>query len=128
MDFISDAVGSVTGGIGKAVGGVLKMVTSQVDGILSQFSVSKDMVNDLVTTPIQGMLQEVEDGGMWRGPGANLFVQDVKGSFLPEAGSMFGGIGDIIKQITDSRDAITRADDEAIKEVDSLDDFIKSIW
>jgi hypothetical protein len=41
---------------------------------------------------------------------------------------MFGGIGDIIKQITDSRDAITRADDEAIKEVDSLDDFIKSIW
>lgn len=128
MDFVSGVVGGIAGGVAKAAGGVLKLVVSQVDGVLGQFNQSKDMLNDLVYTPIQGMMQEVEDGSIWTGPGANAFTQDLKNSFLPQADSMFGGIGEMIKWLTESSTSIQRADDEAVKEVDSLDDFIKSIY
>jgi len=128
MGFIGDAIGGIAGGVGDLVGGVggglLKMVLPQVDGILGQFTQAQNLLQDLVKSPINAMLKEVEDGQVWRGPGADAFKQDLTSTFLPEIGvigSVLEGMG---KWLGQSKDAIQQADDEALKEIESLMDVI----
>lgn len=135
MDFISDAVGGlaggiagkvadVAGGIGGGVGGLLKMVLPQVDGVLGQFTQAQTMLQDLVKSPINAMLKEVDGGDIWRGPGADTFKQDLTSTFLPEFEAVNNIAESMGKWLRESKDAIQQADDDALKEVESLLDFI----
>jgi len=122
-DIAGKAADVATGGIGGIVGGMLKMISPQVDGVMGQFTQAQSMINDLVKTPMNEMLKQVDGGDIWRGPGADTFKQDLTSSFLPEVGMMDSVIQGMGAWMKNSKDAIEQADDDALKEVESLLDF-----
>jgi hypothetical protein len=69
------------------------------------------------------MLKEVEDGGIWTGPGAEAFKQDLTSAFLPDVQRMGDIIANMGKWMEQSKDGIQQADDDALKEVESLTEF-----
>lgn len=119
-----DAVGKVAGGLGGIGGGLLKLVLPQVDGVLGQITQSQNMIQDLVKSPMNAMLKEVEDGQIWRGPGADAFKQDITSAFLPEVDMINNLTENMGKWLRQSKDAIQQADDDALKEIEGLLDFI----
>jgi uncharacterized protein YukE len=123
MDFISDAVGGVTG----AVSGALKLVTSQVDEVVNQLTQSQNLFEELVQTPIQGMIKSVSDG-TWTGDGANAFLEELNQAFLPDIQSVSEGVGTFTSWITQAASAVQQADAEAAKLVEPLVEEFRNIY
>jgi len=92
------------------------MITSQVN-----------LIQDAVTSPLRGLVQQVT-GGIWKGEGANRFVQEMTSEVIPSLvniGSMNMGFGNGIKKALDIMD---QADRQAQSKANELFDVFGKIF
>jgi hypothetical protein len=112
-------LGAVGSAIGGAVGNVLKCVTGVVDEVVGQLGQQQGMIDELVQSPIKSMMDQVADG-MWVGPGADAFVGECQGTFIPNSQQITEGIGGLMGGITAAVDLVEEADKKAATMVNDL--------
>ena len=95
-----------------------------VDGVLSQLTSQLNVVQDMAMAPMRAMVQQVV-GGVWRGNGANAFVQEVNSLMIPGVGRVAQTITGLNGNIRKAQGIIESADQQVSKLVKSklLDTF-----
>ena len=101
--------------IGKLL---MRLARKVVEGVLSQLNQLLGMVQELAMAPMRMMIQQVT-GGVWRGNGANAFVQEVSSLMIPGVGKVVSTITGISNNLKFAQSVIDRADDEVSKLVKS---------
>ena len=89
-----------------------------VDGVLSQLTQQLNVVQELAMAPMRAMIQQVV-GGVWRGNGANAFVQEVSSMMIPGVGKVAATITGLSSNLKHAQEVIDRADEQVSKIVKS---------
>lgn len=95
-----------------------------VEGVLSQLTQQLNVVQEMAMAPMRAMIQQVV-GGVWRGEGANAFVQEISTLMIPGVGRVAQTITGLSSNLQHAQNVIDRADEEVSKIVKSkiLDTF-----
>ena len=101
--------------IGKLL---MRLARKVVEGVLSQLNQLLGMVQELAMAPMRMMIQQVT-GGVWRGNGANAFVQEVSSLMIPGVGKVASTITGISNNLKFAQSVIDRADEDVSKLVKS---------
>jgi len=97
---------------------LFRFVRKVVEGVLSQLMQQLNVVQELAMAPMRAIIQQVI-GGVWRGEGANAFVQEVSTMMIPVVGRVADTITTLNRNLTFAQNAIDRADEEVSKIVKS---------
>jgi len=109
------------------LGFILRIVRSVVNHVISMITSQVNIIQDAVTSPLRGLVQQVT-GGIWKGEGANRFVQEMTSEVIPSLvniGSMNMGFGNGIKKALDIMD---QADRQAQSKANELFDVFGKIF
>ena len=109
------------------LGFILRIVRSVVNHVISMITAQVNIIQDAVTSPLRGIVQKVT-GGVWKGEGANRFVQEMTSEVIPSLvniGSMNMGFGNGIKKALDIMD---QADRQAQSKANELFDVFGKIF
>ncbi|MHB8133105.1 MAG: hypothetical protein ACYDH1_02675 [Anaerolineaceae bacterium] len=109
------------------LGFILRIVRSVVNHVISMITAQVNIIQDAVTSPLRGIVQQVT-GGVWKGEGANRFVQEMTSEVIPSLvniGSMNMGFGNGIKKALDIMD---QADRQAQSKANELFDVFGKIF
>lgn len=101
--------------IGKLL---MRFARSVVNGVLSQLTQQLNIVQEMAMAPMRLMIQQVT-GGVWRGNGANAFVQEVSSLMIPGVGKVATTITGLSNNLKFAQSVIDRADEEVNKLVKS---------
>ena len=115
------------GGASGIIGSVLKVVFPQVEEITSTFLNFDAQLNDLVTTPIQGFIGEIEDGEIWEGAGAEAFEEECRSIFLPQNQQLQGGFSAFGGMLQKAKGIMQEADKKALTQVNTFEEAISKI-
>lgn len=124
---VAGAVGAVTGAAAEAGSEVLKAIPAQVEGALNVLRRSQNIVQEQITAPLRAMVGQVT-GGIWTGPGADAFVEEVTNLMAPASVDVFSRIGNALGAIQGSLQAIQEADQKATAVVSDLAETFASIY
>lgn len=142
---IDDAVGAVTGAVGTVAGatagaagkaagaaadlggGVLKAIPSQVEGALGVLRRYQNIIEDQITAPLRGIVGQVTSG-VWTGPGADAFVEEVTSLMTPASVDIVGRIEQSVGAVTGALETIEDADKKATTVVSDLADTFAAIF
>lgn len=103
---------------------LLKIARAVVQGIINQIKGQVNMIMNVVTQPLNMIVQSVV-AGAWKGDGADRFVAEMR-DIVSQLGNMTGGLTNTGTLINKALDTMWRADRSA-KTIASglLDDFKK---
>jgi phage-related protein len=105
---------------------VLGLVRSVVNGISDQINKLVSSVMDTVTSPLKGLVNQVV-GGIWKGNGADRFVQEMNSEVIPSLTNL-GSLGiDLGSTIGQAVAAIDGADKQATSLVGQLVETFQGI-
>src|SRR3954462_11305634 len=93
---------------------LFRFVRKVVEGVLSELMQQLNVVQELAMAPMRAMIQQVL-GGVWRGEGANAFVQEVSTMMIPGVGQVADTITGLSSNLQRAQEAIDRADEEVSK-------------
>lgn len=99
-------------------GFLMRFARKIVDGVLSQLTQQLNIVQEMAMAPMRLMVQQVV-GGVWRGNGANAFVQEVSNLMIPGVGKVASTITGLSTNLKHAQSVIDRADEEVTKIVKS---------
>jgi hypothetical protein len=102
--------------IQDAIGGI-------ISSILSQFN----FIQDLITTPLKVMVNQVVQG-VWKGNGANKFVAEMTDQVIPMIASILTGTQNYANSIKKSQDHMLQGFQQASSIANSLNDVFNSIF
>jgi uncharacterized protein YukE len=97
---------------------LMRFARKVVEGVLSQLTQLLSMVQEMAMAPMRLMIQQVT-GGVWRGNGANAFVQEVSSLMIPGVGKVATTITGLSNNLKHAQSVIDRADEEVNKIVKS---------
>lgn len=101
---------------------LIRLARQILENVLSQLTQQLNVVQDQALSPMRTMIQMVTDG-IWRGEGANAFVDEVSSLMIPGVGRVADEITSMSNNLQYARDVIDRADEEVNSLVGSrLDD------
>lgn len=63
-------------------GGIFKLMFDVVDGVINQIMSQVRVIEEAVTSPLRGLIGQVT-GGIWKGDGADKFVQEMTQDVIP---------------------------------------------
>jgi len=106
---------------------LLRFARSIVQGVLNQINQQMNIVQQSAMTPVNQMVQQVT-GGIWRGKGADAFVQEMQIEVLPAFSNLLGGIGRTNTHINRAMEILHSADANGASKVNSLVDVFRSIF
>ena len=94
-----------------------------VSSILSQFN----FIQDLITAPIRGMLSQVMSG-MWKGDGANRFVNEMTQEVIPMLANILTGGQNFANSIKKSQSHMLQGFQQATNLAQGLFDVFNGIF
>jgi len=103
---------------------MFSFIFDAIDSVIGQITSFANQIQEQVYSPIDGFVNEVLNG-VWRGKGADSFVQEMREVVLPEVGNLVaaisggGGMG--------GGGAFTGLIKQAVGVISELDDAISSI-
>jgi hypothetical protein len=109
------------------LGFILKIVRSVVNHVISSITAQVNLIQDAVTSPLRGIVQQVT-GGIWKGDGSVRFVEEMTTQVIPSLvniGSINMGFGNGIKKALDLMD---QADRQAASKANELFDVFGKIF
>lgn len=106
---------------------LLKFARKVVDHVMSQLTQQLRIVTDQALSPMQMMVQQVQ-GGVWRGQGADRFVQEVSSMMMPDTQRVGDTITTLNKNIRFAMDRIDQADAKASTSFQQLGDVFSKIF
>lgn len=102
--------------IEDAIGGI-------ISSILSQFN----FLQDLVTTPLRGLVNQVMQG-IWKGNGADKFVNEMTQDVIPMIANILTGTQNYANAIKKSQDHMLQGFQQASSIAQGLFDSFSSIF
>jgi len=70
--------------------GIFSFMEDAISGIISSILQQFNFIQDLITAPLKSMISQVT-GGMWKGEGANKFVEEMTNQVIPMLASILTG-------------------------------------
>lgn len=70
--------------------GIFSFMEDALSGIIGAILQQFNFIQDLITAPLRGMISQVT-GGMWKGDGANRFVNEMTSEVIPMLASILTG-------------------------------------
>lgn len=101
---------------------VRHLVENATKGIMKQVNI----VQEAVTAPLRSLVNEVV-GGMWKGEGANRFVQEMTSEMIPLLVSIIGLNTSFANSITKGINRTDQAINQATSKAQTLFDTFKII-
>jgi hypothetical protein len=102
-------------------GGLFKFVKNLISSAVSKITKQANIIEQSVTAPLRSLVGEVT-GGIWKGEGANRFVQEMTSEVIPMLVNImminFGFAGAIIKGMNRTEQAINQATTKAQSLID----------
>ena len=108
------------------IGFILRIARSVVNSVMSIITSQVNLIQDAITSPLRSMVGQVT-GGIWKGDGAERFVNEMTSEVIPQLvsiGSMNMGFGNAIKKALDFMDI---ADRQATSKANELVDIFGKI-
>ncbi len=112
------------GAIKKAL---IRLARQVVQGVLSQLMQQLNIVREAALAPMRMIVQQVV-GGVWKGDGANAFVEEVSSLMIPGVGQVADHITIMHRNLQRAVDVIDRADQQVNTKVNSLADVFGAIY
>lgn len=112
------------GAIKKAL---LRLARQVVQGVLSQLMQQLNIVRESALAPMRAIVQQVV-GGVWKGDGANAFVEEVSSLMIPGVGQVADHITIMHQNLQRAVDVIDRADQQVHSKANSLGDIFGAIY
>ncbi|MBP8251183.1 MAG: hypothetical protein KAX40_02380 [Herpetosiphon sp.] len=97
---------------------LLRLAYKVLEGVMSQLMQQFNVVQEQALSPIRMIVQQVT-GGIWKGDGANAFVEEVSSLMIPGIGRVGNSIQSFHSNLGSARDIIQRADSELNRLVQS---------
>jgi hypothetical protein len=108
-------------------GGLFKFVENMVSGAMSQIMKQVNVIQDSVTSPLRSLVNEVT-GGMWKGEGANRFVQEMTSEVIPMLVGIMGFNTSFVNAIAKGMNRTNQAINQATSKAQTLFDVFNSIF
>lgn len=105
---------------------LVKIAVEVVSHVTSQLLQQVRILSDQVIYPMQVMVQQVV-GGMWRGGGANAFVEAVNNMMVPDTERMSNQIDTLCKNINFATTTMQQADAKAGTAFRNLGDLFAKV-
>ena len=109
------------------LGRIFKFARSIVRGIINQIMQQVNVIQDAVTSPLRGLVNQVM-GGVWKGDGATRFVDEMTSDVIPMLVNIAGINNNYADAIKKSMDRMEQAEREANSHVQQLFDVFSSIF
>jgi hypothetical protein len=109
------------------MGRIFKFVRGLVSNIMNQVTQQVNMIQDAVTSPLRGMVNQVM-GGMWRGDGANRFVAEMTSEVIPMLVNIMGINTNFVGAIKRTVDRMEQAERQASSRAQQLFDVFNKIF
>lgn len=93
-------------------GFLIRMARQAVDQVLSQLTQQLNIVHTSGLDPMAKIVETVSGGTIWKGEGANAFVDEVSHLMIPGVGRVGEHITHMSRNVQAARDVIERADQE----------------
>lgn len=106
---------------------ILKLVYSAVDGVKGGIRKLLGQITSDITSPLRAMVQQVS-GGIWKGDGADRFVNEMNSLILPGLTSIVGVNTSFIGALQKSTDIFRQADKMATSKANELVDIFGNIF
>ena len=105
---------------------LIRLARAILNSVITQLNQQFDVVEDQALAPLRSMVQSVV-GGMWKGAGANAFVDEVSSLMIPGIGVVGQNITTVNKNIQRAIDVIDQADAQVTAQVKNLEDVFGRI-
>lgn len=102
-------------------------LSGQFIGSISQITKQADVITSSVTSPLKGLINGVS-GGMWKGDGANRFVQEMTNDVLPMLAKIFIAHSSFASGLKKSHDRMQDAFKQSASIAHTLTDVFSSIF
>jgi len=109
------------------MGFILKLVYSGVSGVMGSIRRLLNQITQEVTSPLRAMVQQVT-GGIWKGDGADRFVNEMNTLVIPALLTVVGINTSFIGALQKSVDAFQTADKMATSKANELVDIFGNIF
>ena len=103
------------------------LAPAKVATVISTINKQVTIVTSQVTNPVKNLVNQVA-GGVWKGDGANRFVEEMTKLVVPQLTTMTNAIGNTGPQISKAMETMQNADKEAGKAVGNLMETFKAIY
>ncbi len=97
---------------------LLRLARAVLDTVLKGLNEQLNVVEQMAMSPIKAIIQQVV-GGVWKGKGADAFVEEVSTLLIPNVGTVRDFIATTHANLEYARDVIDRADEEVDRLVKS---------
>ena len=109
------------------LGGLFKWVEDLVGNIIQQVLKQVNIVQDAVTSPLKALVGQVT-AGIWKGNGANKFVQEMTSQVIPMLVNIMSVQTGFAGAIQKSQEAMNQAVQQATNQAQALVDVFNGIF
>jgi hypothetical protein len=106
---------------------LLRFARSVVHSVMNQINQQVSIVRESAMSPINQMIQQVTNG-IWRGKGADAFVNEIQTDVLPAFANLLTGVGNTHNQINRAIEIMHNADTTCSSKVGGLVDVFRGIF
>lgn len=107
--------------------GLFKWVEDLVNNVINQVLQQVNIIQDAVTSPLRAIINQVT-GGIWKGDGANRFVQEMTSEVIPMLVNIMGFNTNFANAIKKSQDTMQQAVNQATSQAQTLMDVFGQIF
>jgi flagellar biosynthesis regulator FlbT len=107
--------------------GLFKWVEDLVSYVISQVLQQVNIIQEAVTSPLRGLVNQVM-AGMWKGEGANRFVQEMTSEVIPMLVNIMGFNTNFANAIKKSQDRMQQAVHQATSQAQTLFDVFNRVF
>lgn len=107
---------------------LIRLVKEVVKSVTRQLKVEKFDLRELILVPMRLEVVTIESGEIWRGTGADAFVNEVPDRHNPGVGSNYWSSRSEGKHIDDATGIIDEADQEVRRLVEGLAELFSEIY
>lgn len=107
--------------------GLFKWVEDLVNNVINQVLQQVNIIQDAVTSPLRAIINQVT-GGIWKGDGANRFVQEMTSEVIPMLVNIMGFNTNFANAIKKSQDTMQQAVKQATSQAQTLMDVFGQIF
>lgn len=106
---------------------MFSFIQDAIGGIVSQILSQFNFIQDLITTPLKAIVNQVVQG-VWKGNGANKFVSEMTDQVIPMIASILTGTQNYANSIKKSQDHMLQGFQQASSIANSLNDVFNNIF
>lgn len=109
------------------MGFILKLVYSAVNGVMGMINKLLNQITQEITSPLRVMIRNVT-GGIWKGDGADRFVNEMNSMVIPGLLSLVGINTSFLGALKKSTEIFQSADKMATSKANELVDVFGNIF